>query len=244
MSFNLFICQPAFRECCNTDTEESSMHILGDIIGLHPRRPVRRHLIGTEWVKTPMQYAIQDEEVRSFESCRELWWLTSWGDISSSASWSPVVTNCSLLLPDFFFESPCRCRLSISQWGGGREGPSWSWIELLGVWDMWCENPRLSLWWCMEKPDLNFSRNSRTLPFRNSTIRNSTCRSDSPDGAEKSGWNLSMRSKVSGVYISDRRQPSQCPWLISTNASKDCICSSAKFISCMIATIGKLFNWK
>ena len=234
VSFNLFICQPIFQECCKTVTEESSMQILCDIAGLHPRMPVRRHLIGAEWVKTPIEEETQEEELLTFISLRQLWaWGGSRGDISSSASWSPVVvTICSLLLPDFFLESPCRCLWSKSHWGGGREGPSWLWIGFERAWELWCVNSRFSFWEGGEKSDLNFSGSPRMVPFKNCTIRNSTCLNDSPDGAEKSGWNLSIKLIISGVYTSDRWQPSQCPWLISRSASEDCICSSPKFISC------------
>ncbi|KAG9458389.1 hypothetical protein H6P81_002897 [Aristolochia fimbriata] len=77
-----------------------------------------------------------------------------------------------------------------------------------------------------------FSSNLDTVLFRNSTMRNSTCLSDSPAGAEKSGGHRSIKLIISGVYISDWRHPSHCPRLISVSASEDCICSLKKFNSC------------
>jgi hypothetical protein len=59
------------------------------------------------------------------------------------------------------------------------------------VWELCWENALLSFW-CDEKTNLNFSCNPSTVSFKKRIIRNSTCLSDSPEGAVKSGWNLSM----------------------------------------------------
>ncbi|KAG0491212.1 hypothetical protein HPP92_008075 [Vanilla planifolia] len=55
VSFNLFICHPFLSECCNTVTDESSMQIFIDIVGLQPRRQATTHLIGVACVKTPKE---------------------------------------------------------------------------------------------------------------------------------------------------------------------------------------------
>jgi len=209
------------------------MQNLCDIRGLHPRRPVRRHLIGTEWVNSPIQATVGEKLLKP-ELCRELWWFALPEEISSSITSPVFVTNCSLLLPDFFLENAGRCLLSKSHWLGAREGPSWSWIEFVRrAWELCCANAWLSFW-CDDKSNLNFSCNPRTVPFKKLIIRNSTCLSDSPEGAVKSGWDLSIKAWISGVYISDRRQPSQFPWLISVSASEDWICSSEKLTSCSL----------
>lgn len=203
------------------------MQNLCSMTKLHSRRPVRRHLIGIECVKMPIQ-VVHEEEFLIFRSFSVLWWVASWGETSSSASCSPVVvTVCSLLLPDFLLVIPCRCLWGKSQCGDGRECPSRSWIELVSSCDIWS----VSVVRCDKTSDLSFSGSSKIVPLRKWTIRNSTCLNDSPAGGEKSGWILSMKFNVSGVYISDRRQRSQCPWLISVRASEFCICSSIKFIS-------------
>lgn len=237
VSFNLFICQPSFHECWSTVIEESSMQIFCVITGLHPRMPVRRHLIGVEWLKTPThEEDTREGAVRTFMSRTNVWLLgTTRGDISSSASWSPVVvTTWSRLLPDFFLGRPWRCLCNKSQLGGVRDGPSRSCIMFGSALVLRFPKTGLSLGSGGEKSDLNLSGNATTVPFRNWTIRNSTCLSDSPDGAEKSGWNFSIKLTVSGVKTSDRWHPSQWPWLISTSASDDCICSSEKFNSCTV----------
>lgn len=207
--------------------EESSRQILCDITGLQPRMPVRRHLIGVQWLKIPTHDDGEEETsegvVRTFMSRTKGWLLgTTRGDISSSASLSPVVTTWSRLLPDFFLGRPCRCL------GGAREGPSRSWIVF--------GSEKTGLWVGSggEKSGLNLSGNAMIVPFRNWSIRNSTCLSDSPDGGEKSGWNFSIKFVVSGVKTSERWHPSHWPWLISTRASDDWMCSSAKFNSCKV----------
>lgn len=92
VSFSLLICHPTFHECCSTVIEESSTQIFCDITGLQPRRPVRRHLIGVEWVKTPTHEETREGVFRTFMSRVKDWLLgiTTRGDISSSASLSPV----------------------------------------------------------------------------------------------------------------------------------------------------------
>ncbi|KAI3510790.1 hypothetical protein L1887_17927 [Cichorium endivia] len=44
-----------------------------------------------------------------------------------------------------------------------------------------------------EKPDQSFSGKQTTIPFRNWSIPNSTCRRDSPEGAAKYGWIFRLR---------------------------------------------------
>lgn len=206
------------------------MQNLCNIKGLHPRRPVRRHLIGTECVNSPIQET-DGEKLLKLELCSEIWWFTLLEWTSSSTSSPVVVINCSLLLPDFFLEKAGRwCLLGESHWFGWREGPSGSCVEFERAWELCWANAWLSFW-CDDKTDLNFSCNPRTVSFKKWIIRNSTCRSDSPAGAVKSGWNRSIQPWTSGVYISERRQPSQLPWLISVRASEDWIWSSGKFTS-------------
>lgn len=208
VSFNLLICHPVFHECWSSVTDESSMQILFDITGLQPRTPVKRHLIGIEWLKTATQWLLLLLPLIPAPT----WWWWWWWFGSSSASWSPVVvTICRRLFPDFLLANTCLGFCSKSHRGDG--GPYW-----------WSggENP----------PDRSFSGKHTTVPFRNWSIRNSTCRSDSPDGAAKSGWNLSIKVDTSGVYTSDLTHPSHSPWLISCRASDACIRCSEKFISC------------
>lgn len=170
-----------------------------NITGQQPRRPVRRHLIGIEWVKTPIHEEME-VELLTLESCRAFWSLASLGEISSSPSWLPVVvTYCNLLLPDFFLENAGRCLWIISHCCDRRGGGSGSW-----------ENPWLLIWWCNVKSDINFSGSPRIL-FKNWTILNSTCLCDSPDGAQKSGWKFSIKLRTSGVYISERGAPLPMP---------------------------------
>lgn len=169
---------------------------------LHPKIPVTRHLIGIEWLKIPTQEEELEDEMPS----------------SSASWWSPLLTNCRRLFPDFFLESPPR------RWHRGegrRDG-----VEPLSL--PWME---MELGFGSEKSDLNFSGRERTVLFKNWTIRNWTSLRVSPSGVQKSGSSWSIRSKISGVYTSDVGHPSQCPWLISVRASAGWIRSVGKFIS-------------
>ena len=168
-----------------------SIHSRCVIAGLDPSNPLIRHFIAIPCVKMPTHWVAC---LLCSCDCHQL--LPSLEEESFAVSLSPVVTNCSLLLPDFLLTN-CFGLLNNSHCDTVTSSPSstgWTCIR-----EFWLPEPLICFWNCPEFLCIGFSTLLSTLLFINSIMRYSTWRWDSPPGAWKSGWDLSIALSKSGV---------------------------------------------